>query len=228
VELSKLQQEDLVLLTQCYLDAIAVAREKGLTYPGSENLNSPWTDVYTQWPTRPGPVDGMAGSIIQARVSDLGVLTSIILPSRSFIRLQLLGAGMKAGEVALWDLLTHQTLTNVGVSPVRRDYICNCELADVYGSLDSLLGQECDLSYSCFHFELEGLAHVRSSQTLLFYLSSLLIASKFAACVALEAWRPAWPNDYVAKPGALEWLLRTARTIGRVELEPVIFPCEAV
>lgn len=227
MELSKLKLEDLVLLTGCYLDAVLNGRERGETYPGSENLTSPWKDFYTPFPARPGPVNGMAGSMIQSRVSDLGVLTSVLLPNRSFIRLQLFGAGMTAPELALWDLLTYQTLDNVGVSPVRRDYICNCELADVYSSFDSMLGQSCELAYSCYHFELEGNSHARSAQTLLFFLSSLLIASKFAACVALEQWNLPGSADWEAPPEVLEAVLAYARMVGRVELDPVIFPCEA-
>lgn len=228
MELSKTKTNDLVMLTGAYLDAVLNARDEGKTYPGCDSPNSPWTDVYTPFPTRPDTVNGMSGSIIQSRVSDLGVLTSVLLPHRSFIRFQLFGAGMRAAERALWDLLTVQTLENVGVAPVRRDYLCLCDLPEAYSSLDSMFEHGCEWSYAVYHFELDGNSHARSAQTLMFFLSSLLIASKFAACVALEAWNFPGTGDWEAKPLALEELLRAARRIGRVELDPVIFPCEAI
>jgi len=227
VELTKTKTDDLVRLTGGYLDAVLNAREAGLTYPGAENPNSPWTDVYTPFPTRADTVNGLSGSIIQSRVSDLGVLTSMLLPHRSFLRLQLFGAGMTAAERALWDLLTHQTLRNVDVSPVRRDYVCLCDLAEAYSSLDSMFSHECEFAYGVYHFEIDGLTHARSASTLMFFLSSLLIASKFAACVAIETWNLPGTGDWEARPDALEALLAYARLVGRVELDPMIFPCEA-
>lgn len=227
MELSKRDTEKLIGLTANYLEAVTNAQELGVRYPGDTELRNPWTDVYIPFPTSGSQVNGLTGSMIHTRVSDLGIMTTVLLLNRSFIRLQLLGAGMRASELTLWDLLNHRTLANVGVSPVRRDYICNCEVPEAYPTLETLLHQSCELAYTVYHFEFDGLAHARSAKTMFFYLSNLLLATKLASCHAITRWKLPRTDEWHASPGDLVELLRHARRLGRVELDPVIFPCEA-
>lgn len=203
MELTQKQKSSMGVLQSALKDSVTAARENGLMWTGSQEPFAPWTDVWQHFPQRPSERWPLERATIHTAVADLGTVQAVTVPSRSFVRLQLHGVGMTHAERALWHEMTTDLLTECGLSPVRQDWVCSCEVADIYPTLESLLhgsdhpdwkgAEGCSLAYCCHHWELDGDVHGEDAHLLAQFLSILLLFTRMLACLALPKWnQPTW------------------------------------